>query len=188
MAITGGGNPTISDLPRPQDWLDKAGQMSNIGTQMMTSIRWACLWLWASGPTATRPINPLRGQLFWDSTLDSFVVARNANPVIWQVLSSAIIPINTQTANYVLALSDAGICVEMNGAGANTLTIPPFATVPWKANTMIMVRQEGAGVTTITAGAGVTLHTPATAAITAQYGTVSLHNRATDEWCMDGRC
>jgi len=100
--------------------------------------------------------------------------------------SSALISINTQTASYVLALTDAGLCVEMNVATANTLTIPLNATVAFPIGTVIMLRQEGAGVTTIAATAGVTLHSPRTLVFANQYGTASLHKRGTDEWCADG--
>ena len=45
----------------------------------------------------------------------------------------------------------------MNVATANTLTVPPNSSVPFQVGTQVAVRQYGAGVTTLTAGAGVTI-------------------------------
>jgi hypothetical protein len=101
-------------------------------------------------------------------------------------VTSVLIPINTQTSSYVLVLTDAGICVEMNVGSANTLTIPPHSSVAFPVDTIIMFRQQGAGATTITAGAGVTIDKPRTLVFSAQYATASAHQRATDEWCVDG--
>jgi hypothetical protein len=97
------------------------------------------------------------------------------------------IPINAQTGTtYTLVVSDAGYCVEMNNASSNTLTVPPNSSVAFPVGTNILVRQMGAGLTTIAAGAGVTIRTPLTLAMKGQYATASLHKRATDEWCFDG--
>lgn len=104
------------------------------------------------------------------------------------VPDTTIIPINSQTGTaYTLALTDKGLCVEMNNAAANTLTIPPNSSVAFPVGTTILIRQEGAGNTTIAAGSGVTIRNPhGTLKIAKQYATVSIHQRATDEWCIDG--
>jgi hypothetical protein len=85
-----------------------------------------------------------------------------------------------------LVTGDAGLCVEIDSASANQLTIPDNATQPFAIGTTIMVRQMGAGSTTIGATAGVTVRKPRTLVLTAQYATASLHKRDTDEWCVDG--
>lgn len=93
---------------------------------------------------------------------------------------------------YTLVLTDAGKCVEMSNAAQNLLTIPPNSSVAFATDTVILVRQQGAGATTIVGGAGVTLRSsslsgsPSSVNIRVQYGTVNLHKRATDEWCVDG--
>lgn len=63
----------------------------------------------------------------------------------------------TYTADRIAALLDLGSCVYMNAAGANGLTIPPFATVPWVIGGQMVAIQEGAGATSIIAGTGVTI-------------------------------
>lgn len=97
------------------------------------------------------------------------------------------IALNSQVGTtYTLVLGDAGKCVEMSNASPNTLTVPPNSSVAFPIGTNILVRQMGAGATTIAAGAGVTIRTPLTLVIGDQYATASLHKRNTDEWCLDG--
>jgi hypothetical protein len=94
--------------------------------------------------------------------------------------------VNTQTASYVLVLADAGKLVRQNVGSANTLTVPPNSSVAFPVNTVITVRQVGAGITTITAGAGVTITSPSTLAIARQNGSVQLIKIATDTWDLIG--
>lgn len=100
---------------------------------------------------------------------------------------------NTQTgASYTLVIGDAGQLVEMNNASHNFVVIPPNASVAFPVGTTILVRQYGAGTTIIVGGAAVTVRSssssgsPLDIAIRSQYGGVSLHQRAADEWIVDG--
>lgn len=106
----------------------------------------------------------------------------NVNP------SAAIMPVNTQTGTaYTLALTDAGNCVEMNNAAANTLTIPPNSTTPYGVGTTILIRQMGVGQTTLVADSDVTVrNSHGTLKLFKQYTSVALHKRAIDEWCIEG--
>jgi hypothetical protein len=99
---------------------------------------------------------------------------------------SAIAGVNNQTASYVLVLGDAGFLVRMNVATANNCTVPPHSSVAFALSAVITVRQVGAGITTIVAGAGVTINSPATLAIARQNGTVQLVQVATDVWDLMG--
>lgn len=95
--------------------------------------------------------------------------------------------VNTQTASYVLGLGDAGQTVEMNVAGANTLTIPPNSSVAFPLKTYVNIAQIGAGQTTLTAGAGVTLRAyNAGLKLSGQYAIGTLYKRAADEWVCGG--
>lgn len=102
--------------------------------------------------------------------------------------TGASMAINAQTGTaYTLALSDAGGAVEMNNAEANQLTIPPNSTVAFGVGTTILIRQMGAGSTTLVAGSGVIIRNPhGTLKLLKQYASVALHKRATDEWCIEG--
>jgi hypothetical protein len=93
---------------------------------------------------------------------------------------------NVPTASTTLALSDADRVVEMNSASPVSVTIPAMATVPWVKGQMLEVVQLGAGQVTFVPDTGVTLRTPRSLTTRAQYSTVRLRMRATNEWVLDG--
>lgn len=96
--------------------------------------------------------------------------------------------INTQTGNYTLVLVDQGKTVEMNVAGANTLTVPPHSSVAFPVGAWFNFVQIGAGQTTVTPGAAVTFRGFGGAFKTAgQYAMGTAYQRATDEWVIGGR-
>ena len=93
--------------------------------------------------------------------------------------------INAQTGtSYTLVLTDASKTVTMSNASANTLTVPPNASVAFPTGTRLMVQQLGAGATTIAAGAGVTINAPTTVtlAIDEQYESRGLLKTDTNTW------
>lgn len=99
----------------------------------------------------------------------------------------ALLSTNRQTSNYTLVLGDAGTVIEMNLAGANTLTVPPNSSVAFPTGTVIPVHQYGAGKTTITAGAGVTIRSPgAKIALNVQYSSGAIRKVGSDEWILTG--
>lgn len=90
-------------------------------------------------------------------------------------------------AVYTLGLADAGTVVEFTSATAVTLTIPPNSTQAFAVGTSIVLRQYGAGVITVTPGAGVTVRSRGSALKTGgQYAEAALTKRATDEWVLTG--
>jgi hypothetical protein len=91
--------------------------------------------------------------------------------------------INLQAASYVLVLADQGVTVEMNAAGANTLTVPS-GVYPVKA--WLNVVQVGAGITTITPGVGVTLHARNGLKTSGQWAMATGYQRALNEWIFGG--
>lgn len=96
-------------------------------------------------------------------------------------------PANLQGGSYTLVLTDAGKLIEMNNAGANTLTVPPNASVAFPFGTTITVGQIGAGQTTIAPGSNVTLRAyNGNLRLAGQYGMCSVIKRATDEWWVAG--
>ena len=92
----------------------------------------------------------------------------------------------TQAGSYTLALADAGTAVEFTAAGAVNCTVPPNSSVAFAVGTVVELLQFGAGQITVVAGAGVTLRTAASLTSRAQYSTLSLRKRATDEWVLSG--
>ena len=78
-----------------------------------------------------------------------------------QVLTAAqmnaitTLPINDQTASYTLLVGDVGKRVIMNVASANTVTVNNSI---FAAGDTIFIANKGAGASTVTAGAGVTIN------------------------------
>jgi hypothetical protein len=87
---------------------------------------------------------------------------------------------NLQTASYTLALIDQDGRLEMNNAGANTLTVPLNATVAFPIGTEIKITQVGAGATTIAGAGGVTVN--AAGVVGGQWKTAVLYKRGINEW------
>jgi hypothetical protein len=94
--------------------------------------------------------------------------------------------INAQTVSYVLVAGDNGELVEMNVGSANTLTVPPNSSVPFGIGSQITVLQTGAGQTTLTPGAGVTINGTPGLKLRAQWSSATLIKRATDTWVAIG--
>lgn len=93
------------------------------------------------------------------------------------------IPSTVQTANYTLVATDVGSIVEINAATGVTVTVP-LGIFP--VGEVIQVCQFGAGQVTIAPAAGVTLHYASSLTTRAQYSTITLRQRALNEWVVGG--
>ena len=91
---------------------------------------------------------------------------------------------NAQTGtSYTFALTDTTKIVTANNAAASAYTVPPQSSVVWEAYTVLRLVNLGAGVVTLTAGAGVTL----TGTVTVpQYGSVTIMRTASNAWTISG--
>jgi hypothetical protein len=91
---------------------------------------------------------------------------------------------NAQTGtSYTFALTDTTKTVTANNAAASAYTIPPQSSVVWEDYTTLRILNLGAGVVTLTAGAGVTLNGTATVA---QYSSATLVRTASNTWTIAG--
>ena len=91
---------------------------------------------------------------------------------------------DTSTA-YTLAITvKSGTSITMNNAAANVLTIPAEATADFPIGAYYPVQQIGAGVTTITAAAGVTLNGSVASSVVMpiQYGVLTIKKISADVW------
>jgi uncharacterized protein (AIM24 family) len=100
--------------------------------------------------------------------------------------SSIALTLNSQTASYTLVLADQGKSVEVAVASANTLTVPPNSSVAFPTGTTILVVRTGAGQTTLTAGAGVTINSTPGLKLRAQWSAATLVKRAENTWLAFG--
>ena len=101
----------------------------------------------------------------------------------------ALLPVTaTRTANYTLALADAGCLVPLASSAPLTLTVPTNAAVPFPVGTVLYVAQDGAGAVTVAAAPGVVVHVADGAGlkVPGQWSDVSLHKRGTDTWVLKG--
>jgi len=94
---------------------------------------------------------------------------------------------NTRTANYVLTLPDSNGVVEMNLAGANTVTVPTDATASFPVGSQINIAQLGAGQTQLAAAGGVTLRAyNNNLRLAGQYAVALVIKRAANDWWAAG--
>ena len=139
------------------------------------------------------------GELGFETDTGKFKIGNNSS--VWasldyfldsSELSSIYLPktliINTvASAAYTLVLADAAEIVEMDFATANTITVPPNASVAFPIGTTIDITQYGAGQTTITPGLGVTIRSAnSETKLTGQYSGATIYKRGTNEWMLFG--
>ncbi len=103
-------------------------------------------------------------------------------------LALSMVALNAQAGTtYTLVLADDGKLVTCDNAAAITLTVPPNSSVAFGIGTQINIMQLGAGVVTITAGAGVTLRSQGSKLKTnGQYSLATCCKIASDTWVVVG--
>lgn len=127
--------------------------------------------LYAHDGTSTAEVATLSGtQTFTNKTLTTPVTT---------------IGTNARTASYTLVLTDQSKIIEVNNAGATTVTIPSDASVAFPVGTYIMVIQTGVGQVSI-AGSGFTPDATPGLKLRAQWSFASLIKRGTNSWVVGG--
>jgi hypothetical protein len=113
-----------------------------------------------------------------------FMMTVMATPVINP--EGIYLPQNEQTGTaYTLLITDkSGTEISMNNAAGNVLTIPANATAAIPVGASYKVQQLGAGLTTITAAAGVTFNgsVAASVASSVRYGSIQIKKTAINTW------
>ncbi len=95
--------------------------------------------------------------------------------------------IQSKTASFTLALTNAGEFLQINSAAAVTVTIPANAAVALPVGTELEACRYGAGTVTFAPASGVTLRSvDSVTTIGNQYGCVALKKLATDTWLLSG--
>lgn len=98
------------------------------------------------------------------------------------------IAFTTYNASSTLANTDTNKTVRMNVASANNITVPNSGTVSIDTGKPIVIKQIGAGQTTILADSGVTLIMPTgfTNKLRAQYSSAVIYRIGTNSWYVEG--
>lgn len=95
--------------------------------------------------------------------------------------------ITTYTTDHIVSLANRSAVIEMDVAGANTVTVPSDTDVDFPATFETIIVQYGAGQTTIVAGAGVTINSDSgLLAIATQFSAATLMRRGANEWYLIG--
>lgn len=97
-----------------------------------------------------------------------------------------IIPGTVQTTSYTLTLADRGSVIEMDSTTPVNLIIPTNASVPFPIGEVIQVCQKGTGQVSVTGSGGVTRRMASSNTTRAQWSTLTLRQRAFDEWVIGG--
>lgn len=100
------------------------------------------------------------------------------------------VPVETKDADYTFVMNDSGRMKRHTSATGHAFTIPPNSSVAFPVGTVLLVRNIGSGVVTLTRGSGVALRIPGSATdgnkSVAQWGYVSILQEATDVWVATG--
>jgi len=97
------------------------------------------------------------------------------------------VDLDRKTADYTLALTDAGKVIEINSGSSENVTIPPNSSVAFPVGTQIVIVRLGAGAVVIVEGSGVTTRSDGDKAkIKSQYSSCVLIKHETDEWYILG--
>jgi trimeric autotransporter adhesin len=135
-------------------------------------------------------ISPWNGATYSAGTAGQVLQSNGAGVAptwVTPTTGAGALAINNQTgASYTLALSDGGNVVTMSYSAANTVVIPANSSVAFPVGTQIAVIQTGAGQTTFSAAAGVTLEGPAGLNLNTQYSTASLVQLSVNTWVIIG--
>lgn len=87
---------------------------------------------------------------------------------------------------YTLVLGDAGYVIETTASSATTITVPASSTVDFPVGTVIELLQYGSGKITVAPYSGVIIRTASSLTSRAQYSSLALRKRDTDEWIISG--
>jgi len=109
------------------------------------------------------------------------------SPMRWDQISGPR-PIRPQSGSgaYTCTINDKDAMVVMTSGSANAPTIPPNSSVPFAIGDTILFQQQGAGLMTITAGAGVTFE--GSSFVSSGVGSVlCATKRLTNTWVIYGK-
>jgi len=139
-------------------------------------------------PTENAGIEVLRGSsstvtLRWNETSDLWEITEDGTN--YDSISKVVI-FNNKTASYTLIRSDKNKLIEVNNAGATTITIPADNTVDYPVGTEVRVLRTGAGQVTIAGAAGVTVNATPGLKLRAQWSSANMVKRAANTWVALG--
>lgn len=180
------------------------GRVTAVASQTSVTVTYVGSWRGAAGTNGTNGTNGSAATVAVGTTTTgaagSSAAVSNAGTSSAAILNFTIpkgdkgdtgpvattISKNAQTTAYTLAVADAGKVVEVTSASGVTITVPTNASVAIPVDTIVYVCQMGAGQVTIAPAGGVTLRYASSLTTRAQYSTLLLRKRDTNEWVIGG--
>jgi hypothetical protein len=164
----------IQPISLNETWIGPDGRMTATGQQLFNQMYFAIQWLWGSGTTASRPNNPVLGQLFYDTTLGEIIVCINigspttGTPATWAPLSGSgggtvtdvtgVAPINVidNTTTPIVSLDNSGVAPGIYGDSTHVgaFAVDAQGIITAAANIAL---GSGGTVTSITASAPISI-------------------------------
>lgn len=97
--------------------------------------------------------------------------------------------LQTQTAAYTPVITDNGKNVEIDSSSSRQVTIPTDASVAFLTGDWFLVTRIGSGSVTVKGDVGVTVNgvSAGTVTLTAQYASVLVYKRGTNEWIVPNK-
>ena len=135
----------------------------------------------AAAPAALNTLDELAAALGDDANYATTITTALAGKV------PSATPISQKTASYTLSsINEKDSMIEMNAAGATTVTIPTDAAVAFPVGTSLDVLRVGAGAVDIAAAGGVTVNATPGLKLRAQWSSATLIKRAANTWVLVG--
>jgi hypothetical protein len=135
----------------------------------------------AAAPAALNTLDELAAALGDDANYATTVTTALAGKV------PSATPISQKTASYTLSsLNEKDSMIEMNAAGATTVTIPTDAAVAFPIGTSLDVLRVGAGAVDVAGAGGVTVNATPGLKLRAQWSSATLIKRAANTWVLVG--
>ena len=119
------------------------------------------------------------------SPANNQLLAYEASSAKWKN-AGATVNTSVKTGNYTLGLQDAGTVVEVNSSNAATVTIPNNSAVAFPTGTLIELAQTGTGTLSVSGASGVTIRTAANTSARAQWSTLGIRKRSSNDWILSG--
>lgn len=171
----------VSDLSDDPAGSTRGFLLSKIARRLISVI--------GGGVPATAP--RFEGALHVDLDSASLHYAAGSTAADWTgVAKTQLQPVVVTGADYTLALADIAIQsgILMSSADPNSVIVPADATEPIPVGSIVSVLQAGAGQTTVTAEAGVTINGIVAGSLLVQdrYSGAALWKVGPDEWIASG--
>ena len=135
----------------------------------------------ASAPAALNTLDELAAALGDDANYATTITTALAGKV------PSATSISQKTASYTLAsINEKDSMIEMNAAGATTVTVPTDAAVAFPVGTSLDILRVGAGAVDVAGASGVTVNATPGLKLRSQWSSATLIKRAANTWVLVG--